>query len=91
MTPTTYMIIFGGMKVNEYKSLLELLEKFRTDSACVAHLEKFRWPVAIVCPCCGSSRKIYKLTRNDSYKCADCHKQFFSFARGTLFKCHGHS
>ena len=73
------------MKVNKYKSLLELLEKFRTESACVAHLEKFRWPVAIVCPCCGSSRKIYKLTRNDSYKCADCHKQF-SVRKGTIFE-----
>ena len=57
----------------------------RTSSQGGAHLEKFRWPVAIVCPCCGSSRKIYKLTRNDSYKCADCHKQF-SVRKGTIFE-----
>ena len=45
----------------EYDSLYEMLEAFHTEESCVAHIEMLRWPRGIICPLCGSSRKIYKV------------------------------
>ena len=41
--------------------------------------------MAVVCPLCGSSRKIYRIRRNHGYKCSDCQKQF-SVRKGTIFE-----
>ena len=49
------------------------------------HLEKTRWPTGIVCPHCGSARKIYHVKRSQGYKCADC-KSGFSVRKGTIFE-----
>ncbi len=68
-----------------YDSLLALIEAFPTEEICIQHLEKLRWPKGIVCPCCGSTRKIYRLKRRHTYKCADCRKQF-SVRKGTIFE-----
>lgn len=62
-----------------------MMEAFKDEKACVDHLEKLRWPKGIVCPLCGSTRKIYKLTRGHNYKCADCDNQF-SVRKGTIFE-----
>lgn len=62
-----------------------MMEAFKDEKACVAHLEKLRWPKGIVCPLCGSTRKIYKLSRGLNYKCADCTNQF-SVRKGTIFE-----
>lgn len=69
----------------KYNSLFALMEVFPDEESCVQHLEKLRWPTAIVCPHCGSSRKIYKLERGHTYKCADCRNQF-SVRKGTIFE-----
>ncbi len=69
----------------KYDSLFALVEAFPTEEACILHLEKLRWPKGIVCPCCGSTRKVYHLTRGHTYKCADCRKQF-SVRKGTIFE-----
>lgn len=69
----------------KYGSLLELMEKFQNEETCIRHLEKLRWPKGIICPCCGSSRKIYYVERAHGYKCADCGKQF-SVRKGTIFE-----
>lgn len=70
----------------EYNSLLAVLEKFSTEKKCIEHLEKLRWPKGIVCPLCGSTRKIYKLKNRDGiYKCSDCDNQF-SVRKGTIFE-----
>ena len=45
----------------KYDSLLELIKAFPDEETCVKHLENLRWPKGIVCPCCGSTRKIYKV------------------------------
>ena len=70
---------------NQYNSLYELLETFPTEESCIEHLEALRWPRGVICPHCGSSRKIYRLTRGHKYKCADCEKDF-SVRKGTIFE-----
>jgi len=67
----------------KYKSLLDVLKTFPSEKECVAHLEKLRWPKGIICPCCGSNRKIYNVDRG--YKCSDCAKTF-SVRKGTIFE-----
>jgi len=66
-------------------SLYHVMERFPTEKSCVSHLEKLRWPSGIICPCCGSTRKIYHVSRAHSYKCADCNK-IFSVRKGTIFE-----
>jgi len=72
-------------RTNEYKSLYDLMQAFADENACIEHLEKLRWPSGIVCPCCGSTRKIYRVSRGSGYKCADC-KNIFSVRKGTIFE-----
>jgi transposase-like protein len=62
-----------------------VLKAFPTEATCIAHLEHLRWPKGVICPCCGSSRKIHRVTRGASYKCADCTKMF-SVRKGTIFE-----
>ncbi len=69
----------------KYESLLQLLDAFPDEAACVAHLEQLRWPNGIICPLCGESRKIHKYSARLIYKCADCNKQF-SVRKGTIFE-----
>lgn len=71
--------------MKNYKSLYDLFEAFPDEEACVNHLEQLRWPGGVICPLCGSSRKIYKVTRSHGYKCGDCEKQF-SVRKGTIFE-----
>lgn len=71
--------------MKEYQSLYELLQAFPTEQSCVEHLESLRWPRGIICPLCGSSRKIYRLKRGVNFKCADCQKSF-SVRKGTIFE-----
>jgi transposase-like protein len=66
-------------------SLYQILERFSSEEECIEHLEKLRWPKGVICPCCGSSRKIYRIKRDHKYKCADCSKQF-SVRKGTIFE-----
>jgi transposase-like protein len=69
----------------KYDNLLSLMKAFPDEEACVKHLEILRWPKGIVCPCCGSTRKIYHVKRKFIYKCADCNNQF-SVRKGTIFE-----
>jgi transposase-like protein len=68
-----------------YKNLLDVMQVFPSEKECVEHLENLRWPKGIICPCCGSNRKIYRVTRGEGYKCADCQKNF-SVRKGTIFE-----
>jgi transposase-like protein len=69
----------------KYDSLLAMMEAFPNEETCVRHLENLRWPKGIVCPCCGSTRKIYHVRRSYIYKCADCHNEF-SVRKNTIFE-----
>jgi transposase-like protein/DNA-directed RNA polymerase subunit RPC12/RpoP len=71
--------------VKKYRNLLQLMDTFPDENSCIEHLEKLRWPLGIICPMCGSSRKIYHVTRGGGYKCADC-KKLFSVRKGTIFE-----
>lgn len=73
------------MFLSKYNSLIALLKAFPTEEVCVRHLEGLRWPKGIVCPLCGSTRKVYHIKRSHGYKCADCKKQF-SVRKGTIFE-----
>lgn len=68
-----------------YKSLYDMMRAFPTEDSCIMHLERLRWPKGIICPCCGSSRKIYRVSRGSIYKCSDCRKPF-SVRKGTIFE-----
>lgn len=68
-----------------YESLLALMEAFPDEESCVRHLEQLRWPAGVICPWCGSSRKIYRVTRASTFKCSDCENQF-SVRKGTIFE-----
>lgn len=48
-------------------------------------MERLRWPMGIVCPHCGRTRKFHHITRSNIYKCADCGKEF-SVRKGTIFR-----
>lgn len=69
----------------EYKSLYKVLQAFPSEESCIVHLEKLRWPRGVICPHCGSSRKIYRVSRANGYKCSDCRK-LFSVRKGTIFE-----
>lgn len=69
----------------QYNSLLQVLEEFPDEDACVAHLERLRWPSGIICPLCGESGKIHRYKTRPVYKCGDCRKQF-SVRKGTIFE-----
>ena len=69
----------------KYSSLVAMLETFPNEESCIDHLEKLRWPKGIVCPCCGSTRKVYHVERKHIYKCADCNNQF-SVRKNTIFE-----
>lgn len=71
--------------MKSYNSVYDLLAAFPTEASCVRHLEALRWPNGIVCPLCGSSRKVYRVKRGLVYKCADCSKEF-SVRKGTIFE-----
>lgn len=75
----------NGATIVKYTSLYQVMEKFPDEKTCIDHLEKLRWPKGIVCPCCGSTRKIYRVARDDGYKCSDCRKPF-SVRKGTIFE-----
>ena len=67
------------------ESLLNLLDRFPDEAACVEHLEALRWPSGIICPLCGESRKIHRYRTRLIYKCGDCKEQF-SVRKGTIFE-----
>lgn len=69
----------------KYDSLVAVLKVYPDEESCIKHLENLRWPKGIVCPCCGSTRKIYHVERKHIYKCADCGSQF-SVRKNTIFE-----
>ena len=71
--------------MTNYDSLLEMLQAFPNEAACVAHLEKLRWPAGKICPLCGCAGKIYSRKRVGVYKCSDCGDEF-SIRKGTIYE-----
>ena len=67
--------------------LITVFEKFPTQEACIAHLEKSRWGDEPVCPFCGSDKVARKQENNrvGRWNCHACHNSY-NVLSGTIFK-----
>ena len=63
--------------------LPSLIEKFRSEDACHAYLERLRWPDGVRCPRCDSD-KISRIKKRRQFDCDECRYQF-SVRVGTIF------
>ncbi len=68
----------------QFSSLIEMLEVFGDEQACIDHLTNLRWRDGAYCPHCGSA-KVYHFSNNRAHKCGDCRKRF-SIKVGTIFE-----
>jgi transposase-like protein len=75
-------------------TLIEIIDRFRTDEQARAHLEEIRWGNGIVCPKCKCSdqSKFSSIKANSRTKvraglryCAECKRQF-TVTVGTIFE-----
>lgn len=55
------------------KNLLEFLDRFATDEACLEYLCQIRWPGGVLCPQCGS-RDGWP-TERGTWFCGGCRRQ----------------
>lgn len=67
----------------EFKSLLDLLQRFPDEAACIAHLEQLRWNGAVVSPFDPAS-KVYTCA-GGRYRCKSTGK-YFNVKVGTIFE-----
>src|SRR5271169_4815781 len=65
------------------RTILELEERFATDSACLQYLAQLRWPEGFICPRC-SHRRAW-MTKRGLYRCCQCDCQV-SITAGTIFQ-----
>ena len=61
----------------------EFLTWFDSEDACLAYLEKLRWPDGFVCPACGSVKPAYRSSRG-RLVCRACDRQC-TVTSGTIF------
>jgi len=73
------------MKQPNFKGIIDFLNRFPNEEACIDYLIEQRWNNKPVCPHCGSDRKIYKIRKGRILTCADCRKQF-TVKVGTIFE-----
>ncbi|MXY97594.1 MAG: IS1595 family transposase [Gemmatimonadetes bacterium] len=73
------------MSEKQYNSILEVLDAFPDEAACVEHLAAIRWPHGIICPWCAEARSFSRLSRGHRFRCNDC-RQDFSVRKGTAFE-----
>ena len=62
-------------------NIIQVFERFPTQTACIAHLEAARWSGEPSCPYCGSLKTIPNQHRHYCYDC----KTSFSVTVGTIF------
>lgn len=62
-------------------NLMEFLDRFGTDDACMEYLRTVRWPEGFKCPACGSG-DAWATARGTMY-CRGCHRQT-SLTAGTI-------
>ena len=65
-------------------NLLEFIEWFPSDEACLEYLEAVRWPDGFACPKCGT-KQFWPVRKNNLKECAACHAQT-SVTAGTIFE-----
>lgn len=69
--------------LTEFKSYIELVQKFRTEEDCIKHLETIRWAGNVISPFDPTS-KVYPCKGN-KYKCKNTNK-YFNVRTGTIFE-----
>tara|TARA_B100001063_G_C16239204_1_gene300006 strand:- start:106 stop:432 length:327 start_codon:yes stop_codon:yes gene_type:complete len=72
-------------QIKGFKSILELINYFKTEEICAKYLAYQRWEVNPVCPHCGSHRVNELKGKTKRYKCYGCRKQF-SVRVGTILE-----
>ncbi len=70
--------------IQQFDSLIEMMEVFSDEQVCIDHLRAIRWKDGAFCPHCGST-KVYHFKDNRNHKCGDCRKRF-SIRVGTIFE-----
>ncbi len=75
--------VTGSANVGEEfpRNLMEFLDRFDTDEACLIYLREVRWPDGFICPLCGS-RNGWTTARGTMY-CQECFRQT-SLTAGTI-------
>ena len=82
LTPPTQDVVCGGME--DYpRTILELEERFRTESSCREYLATLRWPNGFVCPRCQAG-DVWRASRG-RLVCQACRYQASATA-GTVFQ-----
>lgn len=71
------------IRVNNFKSIQQLLNHFNSELICIKHLEEIRWSSKVASPF-DSTSKVYKCA-NNTYKCVNTNKKFNVKTR-TLFE-----
>lgn len=68
-------------------NLIEIVEKYPDQQACIAYLEAIRWGDKPVCPHCGSSHVARKKENNriGRWNCHHC-RNSFNVLKGTIFQ-----
>ncbi len=68
-----------------FKNVLQLMQVFSSEEACLNHLKLLRWGGKPYCVHCRSCSKIYKLKDGKTFRCSRCMKDF-SVKVGTIFE-----
>lgn len=72
------------MKLLKFKNIMDLLEAFPTEQACVEYLIDVRHNGKMNCPNC-ECEKVYAFKDGKTFKCAECKKRF-SVRLGSIFQ-----
>ena len=70
--------------IQQFDSLLQMMEAFPDEQVCVDHLRAIRWKGGAYCPHCGGTT-VYHFSDQRTHKCGDC-RQRFSIKVGTIFE-----
>src|ERR1700761_7158239 len=68
----------------QFKSLLQVLDYFKSEETCISYLANSRWGETPTCPHCGNVGA-YVTNRGFKCKAKECHKKF-TVTTGTIFE-----
>lgn len=72
--------------LQKFKTLIELMDYFKSEEICVKYLAKIRWDSNVICPYSDCQHtKVFHFSDCKTFKCAKCRKKF-SVRVGTIFQ-----
>lgn len=74
--------MYEMIELKQFKSIVDLLEAFKTEQDCIKHLEAVRWQGNIISPY-DTTSTVYKC-KNNRYKCRNTNK-YFNVRTNTIF------